>query len=96
MIHHVVLIRLKPEVDGPRTRAFLDEARSLLSPIPGVKNFRSGIHIKSDSPFPCALVMDFSTTGDLQAYQVHPEHQSFVKEVLGPIVEEKQVYDYDC
>lgn len=89
-----MLIRLRSDVDGARRSLFLRQAREVLGPIPGVQNLRVGTHIKPESPLPHCLVMDFESEGELQAYQVHPEHQRFLKEIIGPLVEEKQVYDY--
>lgn len=96
MICHVVLVRLRPEVDENETAAFLLKAREILAPIPGVENFNAGRNIRRESAFPVALVMEFANEGRLQAYQVHAEHQRFLKDVIGPIIEEKQVYDYTC
>ena len=98
MICHIVLIRLKPEITPERTRAFIEEASAVLGPIPGVKNLRvgSGLGVKADVSHPVALVMDFDDDDALEAYQVHPEHRRFVEEIVGPIQDDKQVYDYRC
>ena len=96
MISHVVLIRLKSDVDPPTAERFLGEAREVLGPIPGVRNLRvgRGMGIKADVDYPYGLVMEFEDEAALEAYQVHPEHQRFVKEILGPIGDDKKVFDY--
>jgi hypothetical protein len=94
MISHLVLIRLRPDLGGEREDRFLAQARSVLGPIPGVRNLRVGRNLRSGSPHPFALVMDFADEASLQAYQVHPEHQRFLADIIGPIVEDKQVLDY--
>ena len=38
--------------------------------------------------------MDFADEAALEAYQVHPEHRRFLADIIGPIVEDKQVLDY--
>lgn len=96
MICHVVLIRLKAEVKDSEAEQFMLEARKVLSPIPGVQNFRAGkgLGVKSEVDYPFCLVMEFEDESTLSGYQDHPEHQRFVKEILGPIGDDKQVYDY--
>ncbi len=96
MICHVVLIRLNAEVSPEDTESFMVEASNVLSPIPGVRNFKvgKGLGVKADVSYPIALVMEFNDDAALEAYQVHPEHQRFVREVVGPIQDDKQVYDY--
>ena len=98
MICHIVLIRLKNSVTDREAGAFLGTAKKLLSAIPTVRNLRvgRGIGIKADVSHPYALVMEFEDDAALEAYQVHPDHQRFVKDVVGPIQDDKQVYDYRC
>ena len=98
MLHHFVLLRLKADLTPQQTDAFINEAREVLGPIPGVQNLRvgSGLGVKSERSHPIALIMDFEDEAALEAYQVHPQHQRFVKEIVGPIQDDKQVYDYRC
>jgi len=94
MICHVVLIRLRGDLDRDREERFLEQARETLGPIPGVVNLRVGRGIRAGDAHPFALVMDFADEAALEAYQVHPEHRRFLSDVIGPIVEDKQVLDY--
>jgi hypothetical protein len=96
MICHIVLIRLKADVSVEDADAFMAEAKSILGPIPGVKDLRvgKGLGVKAEKQHPIALVMEFDDDAALAAYQVHPEHQRFVNDVVGPIQDDKQVYDY--
>ena len=77
---------------------FSPDAKNILGPIPGVQNLRvgRGLGVKSEKLHPIALVMEFEDDAALEAYQVHPDHQRFVKDVVGPIQDDKQVYDYRC
>lgn len=95
MICHVVLIRLRDDVSDEATARFLEQARRVLGPIPGVTHLRVGRSIRRAESHPCALVMEFSDREALEAYQVHPEHQRFLDEIIGPIVEDKVVLDYE-
>jgi hypothetical protein len=98
MICHIVLIRLKDGVTDQEAGAFLKTAKELLGAIPGVHNLRvgRGVGVKADVSYPHALVMDFDDDEALEAYQAHRDHQKFVSDILGPIQDDKQVYDYRC
>jgi hypothetical protein len=94
MISHVVLIRLRGGLGPEREERFLAQAREVLGPIPGVRSLRVGRNLRPGSGHPLALVMEFADEAALQAYQAHPEHQRFLAEIIGPIIEDKQVLDY--
>ena len=96
MICHVVLIRLKPALREEEVDAFLQRARDLLGPIPGVHNLHVGRTVREDATHPLALVMEFDDQATLAAYQVHPEHQSFLADIIGPIIEDKLILDYEA
>jgi len=98
MICHVVLIRLQDSVSESEAARFVDEARTVLGAVPGVENLRvgKGLGVKAEVDHPYALVMEFRDEAALEAYQVHPEHQRFVREIVGPIQDDKRVYDYRC
>ncbi len=93
MIHHIVMLRLVSGLPDSEVDHFLDRARQILTPIPGVLNFRIGRNIRDDT-HPLALLMDFEDEDALAAYQVHPEHQRFLATVIGPILADKKVEDY--
>lgn len=98
MICHVVLIRLKETVSDSEGSELLRRAKELLGPIPSVRNLRvgRGLGKKDEVSHPYALVMEFDDEKGLEAYQVHPDHQAFVREVVGRLQADKKVYDYRC
>ncbi len=98
MICHVVLIRLKKGLGESAGAALLERARELLAPIPGVHDLRlgRGLGKKAEIDYPWALVMEFEDESSLQAYQAHPDHQRFVREVVDPVQDDKKVFDYWC
>jgi hypothetical protein len=98
MIHHVVLIRLKKGLGERDGAKLLERARELLEPISVVRHLRlgRGLGKKAEVDFPYALIMDFDDETALEAYQVHPDHQRFVREVVDPVQDEKKVFDYRC
>ncbi len=94
MISHLVLIRLRGGLGEEREERFLAQAREVLGPIPGVRDLKVGRNLRPDATHPFALVMDFADQAALEAYQVHPQHRRFLADIIGPIVEDKQVLDY--
>ena len=98
MICHIVLIRLATRVTDTEADAFLEQAHEVLSAVPGVRDLRvgRGLGIKDEKDYPYALVMHFEDEAALEGYQVHAEHQRFVHEILGPIGDDKKVFDYRC
>lgn len=98
MICHVVLIRLREDVGEDGGDRLLERARELLDSIPGVSNLRlgKGLGAKDEKTYPFSLVMEFEDEKALEAYQVHPQHQTFVRDVVGPMQDDKKVYDYWC
>lgn len=98
MICHVVLIRLKSGLGDTAGAELLEQAKKLLAPIPAVRNLRlgRGLGKKAELDYPYALVMEFEDEDALESYQVHPDHQKFVREVVGPVQDDKKVFDYWC
>jgi hypothetical protein len=98
MICHVVLIRLKAELEASAGEELLEQAKKLLAPIGVVRNLRlgRGLGKKAEIDYPFSLVMEFEDEKALEAYQVHPDHRRFVTEVVDPIQADKKVFDYWC
>ena len=95
MICHVVFYKMKPGTTEAGERGLVDQARRELVKLPGVMNLRVGRNIDASAEgYSIALVMDFQDEAALEAYRVHPEHQSFVKNIAGPPVSEIWRFDF--
>ena len=95
MIGHIVLYRMKPGTTADDEIRLVEEARSQLPKLPGVKNLRAGRSIEPGSKgYAVALVMDFADEAALEAYRVNPEHQRFVQKAAGPVVSEIVRFDF--
>ena len=95
MICHVVFYRMKLGTTEADERSLMDQARRELVKLPGVMNLRVGRNIDAFAEgYSIALVMDFQDEAALEAYRVHPEHQSFVKNIAGPLVSEIWRFDF--
>lgn len=92
MICHIVLIRLRNE---EKADWILRQAREVLGSIAGVHHLRTGKAFRADTSHPICLVMEFDDERALEAYQVHPDHVRFRDHILGPLVEDKVVSDYE-
>ena len=96
MICHIVLYKMKPEKNEQHENWLVEEARKRLAVLPGVKNLRVGKNMDpARGGYAVALAMDFEDPEALEAYRVHPDHQRFVKETAGPLVQEIFRYDFE-
>ncbi len=80
MIRHIVLFRFKDkegkEEKVKKLKSMIDD---LKQKIPYVQHIEGGINISErDSAFDVALVSDFRTHDDLEAYRIHPDHQALL------------------
>ena len=99
MIKHIVVWTLKDEAEGAGKAANAQKMKDLLSAlpprIPVIRELEVGVDVFAASPA-CDVILytAFDTRADLDAYQVHPEHQlvvGFVKQVAAS----RSVVDYE-
>jgi len=99
VVKHIVMWTLKDVTPhGPKAEA-LARMKRLLEALPGkiplIRHLEVGTDIFLAAPeCDIALYTEFASREDLQAYQVHPDHQAvvaFVKEVVA----ERRVVDYE-
>ena len=96
-ITHVVLLWLKKPGDAAAIDQIIQTSRQFTQ-IPGVVSVRVGRPLPStrpvvDSSFDVGLAMQFNDPDALQAYEVHPQHVTAVREVLRPLAAKIRVYD---
>jgi len=104
MIKHVVLWELKPEAEGKTAEEnALEIERRLLALRKTVPQIRSMEFCLSCNPgandpltrYDAMLIATFDNMEDLNAYQVHPDHQAvsrFITKVRGT----RAVFDCEC
>jgi len=82
MLHHIVLIKFKPdtsEADVDRLAAMLD---ALPETIIEIQTYEFGRDIvRSERSYDFALVSGFANMDAMQRYQVHPDHQKVVAHI---------------
>ncbi|HYW96229.1 MAG TPA: Dabb family protein [Bacteroidales bacterium] len=80
MIKHIVLFRFKDkegkEENVKKLKTMIDD---LKHKIPFVAHIEGGINFSTrDAAYDVALVSDFRTHDDLEAYRVHPDHLKLI------------------
>jgi hypothetical protein len=94
MIRHTVAFRLKHPEGSPAERAFLDTGQRVLSRIPGVRHFERLREVSRKNGFTFGFSMEFVDQAAYDAYNTHPDHESFVQERWVREVEEFMEIDY--
>ncbi|MCU1424158.1 MAG: hypothetical protein JWM51_449 [Microbacteriaceae bacterium] len=98
MIRHVVSWKLNSAdatalaLDSATIRAALESLPPLVSEL---KSLSVGSNVANAGVnWDLCLVADYDSLDDLEAYQVHPEHQR-VAAVIRPLVESRAVVDFE-
>lgn len=98
MIGHIVMWKLKEMAEGKsaaENAATMKKMLEALPPvIPMVRNLQVSTDIFASLPeTDVVLYTVFDSKEDLQAYQIHPEHQKCVA-FISAVVAERRVVDY--
>jgi|tagenome__1003787_1003787.scaffolds.fasta_scaffold20866574_3 hypothetical protein len=95
VIRHTVCFALRDADDPGVERAFVEEARSILSAIPGVRDFAVARQVGSQSPLALQFSMVFTDRAAYDAYTAHPAHVEFVRGRWEPAVASFQELDFE-
>jgi len=95
MLRHVVMIKFRDDADAGARQAVLDGLAALPPQVDQIRSYVFGADagLRPDN-FDVALVADFDTPEDFQAYVVHPAHQAFVTDVLSPVTAVRQAVQF--
>jgi hypothetical protein len=89
MIRHTVLFHWTAEATEAQIDGVLSRLAELPAQIPQIRRYEFGRDLGfSEGTWDMALVADFDTKADWEAYLSHPTHRSAVTEATGPITEE--------
>lgn len=94
MIEHIVLFKLRPEVDEKKVEWMLRETRMRLLKIPPVRGLRCGYSLDHSIEWPFFLLVELETVEKLDAYLNDPAHVRFVNDVIKPHTSERMVLDF--
>ena len=91
MIKHIVLLHWKEGVSDAQIAQVSAGFDALRTRIPEIISYSFGQDasiFRGNADY--ALVATFHTEADLKAYVAHPDHQRFMQDVTGPIMESFQ------
>ena len=99
MIKHIVMFKLKAADGKSEYENALEAQKRFDSVIANVKELKKGelvINSKDapDNNYTIALICDFETIDDLNAYQVHPAHVEFGK-FISTVKTDRACVDYE-
>jgi hypothetical protein len=94
MLHHIVMIKYKPETPAEIAQQFCDAVMALQGVIPEIVSVTIGCDaLKSTRSWDLALHVTLGSMEDLSGYQTHPAHVA-VLEKNNPWVAEVGAVDF--
>jgi len=98
MIRHIVSWKLTAE-DAEGKAAAFDELAEAFGPLPAkipqIKTLHLGRDIgETPTNWDVVLIMDFESTGALEEYQAHPDHQP-VKAIVRRLTGDRMAVDFE-
>ncbi len=99
MIKHIVLWKLKDQVEGTskieNALKIITQLEDLKNHIPEIVQIEAGRNFNpSEAAYDVALYSMFVSKEDLEKYQTHPEHVK-VASFVNSVVDERVVVDYE-
>lgn len=93
-IQHTVVFRLIHPAGSTEEQQFLDAGRSILTSIPGVREFAVRRQVSAKSDLTHQFSMVFADQRAYDAYNEHPSHRAFVADRWTSEVAAFQEYDF--
>ena len=96
MVEHIVLFRFKPETAEATKQTIATELMALKSKVPSIIDITAGPNFADrNKGFEYGLVVRFHDRQGLDAYQVHPDHERLVHELIRPALADILAVDYE-
>lgn len=96
MFRHTVLFRFVADADTDRISAVHAGLEVLSKSIDTIRAYHFGPDAGvNPGNFDYAVVADFDDEAGYLVYRDHPAHQTFLREVLGPLVSERAAVQFD-
>jgi hypothetical protein len=86
-IRHAGIFNFKPTVSESQKHAFF-VALKALEEINGVEKMEVSRQTSTKNKFKYGFSMEFASNEIYQAYSIHPQHDTFVKDFFIPLVED--------
>ena len=95
MINHLVLFKLRPEVDEGKIDWMMRETHIQLLRIPEVLSIRCGKRLDANLEWPFFLSVELDSAEKIVLYLEDPNHVKFVEDVIKPNITERLSLDYE-
>jgi hypothetical protein len=95
MIHHIVFVQLKPEVDAAALEELVRVSRSLLLKIPEVLNVRSGRNLDPENEWQFFFAIETDTLEKLRVTLDDPFHFKLMERYVKPAATDFFALDYE-
>ena len=95
MIHHCVLVELKPDILPDELEDLILETRINLLRIPEINNLRTGKNLSLAEKWRYFYAFDCESKAKLAMIRTHPVYVKFEKVVLAPYTKECLIQDYE-
>ncbi|MBQ1935223.1 MAG: Dabb family protein [Clostridia bacterium] len=95
MLKHVVCWKFKDENKEANMQKVKELLEALPAKIPFIRKLDVGVNVNTSdaATFDMALVTEFDSQADLNAYQIHPDHQA-VSKFVSTVRTDRTVVDY--
>jgi hypothetical protein len=96
MIEHIVLFRFKSETSALTKQKIATELMALKGKVPSILDISAGPNFADrNQGYEYGLVVRFADRQGLESYQVHPDHQKIVHELIRPELADILAVDYE-
>ena len=95
MIDHIVLCRLKPEVNAEKLEEMVRSSRSSLLKIPEVLRVSSGRNLSPESEWAFYFSVEVESREKLNITQDDPVYHKFIERVIRPNTEMHNTFNFE-
>ncbi len=95
MIHQIVLCRLPADAGPGRVEDLMRQTRTRLLKIPEFRTVTCGKPVEPENPWGFFFAVDFENLDKMRLGQRSPTYVRFEREVLTPLVAERQTLTYE-
>ncbi|HWB59025.1 MAG TPA: Dabb family protein [Chthoniobacteraceae bacterium] len=95
MVHHIVLFKLKPEVNNDKIETMMMSTRMMLLKIPEALSVKCGKKINPAAEWPFFIAVDCESMDKLALCLDDPIYLKFTEEIIKPNTIERLALDYE-
>jgi len=94
MVKHLIVFNAAPDILEEECRKMAEEAREVLTQIPGVTGVSFGVAVSPQARYKYLLIVEFSGEEVIGSYYPHPLHVSFADRRFRPLAVDRITTDY--